>query len=565
MQSFLQYRKIDLAVSKQLERKAENGSLGFGHVDHAARIPPHSYIPPARPESTADLENDDATELDRIGSVATVKTHHSKAAELGHSLTGILARDRTTHEGKGSKVFIVGWEGENDPLNPRNWSIASRITTTLIVAFISFIVGLAASADTAILPQAAAEFGVSDVVESLALGIYLIGYSVGALFAGPFSETFGRNFVYLTTMILFMIFIMASALSPNIGAQLAFRFLAGAFGATPLTCAGGSISDMWPSLEKTYAFPLFAITGFAGPILGPVVASYVAEIGSWRWAEWITLIIAGAVLGLVVLLQPETFPPLLLAWKAQRLRERTGDDRFRAELEIVHTSLWTRLKFALTRPILFAFEPIVALMTLYLTVLYIVLFTFLDGYTYIFQDVYGTSQGLTNVIFTGLFVGIVLAGFLVPLVYNITKASFAKNSFVPEVRLWFAMLGAPTIPISLFWMGWTDYSSISIWSPVMASVLLGYGIICIFMTAYMYVIDSYETYAASALTFMTLTRYSIAGGMTVVGVPFYKNMGTHWTLTILGCISVLMVPIPYILYRYGHVVRKRSKYAVSWN
>lgn len=84
------------------------------------------------------------------------------------------------------------------------------------------------------------------------------------------------------------------------------------------------------------------------------------------------------------------------------------------------------------------------------------------------------------------------------------------------------------------------------------------------MTAYMYLIDSYETFAASALTFVTLTRYLIAGGMTVVGVPFYKNMGPHWTLTILASISILMVPIPYVFYKYGHIMRHKSKYAVSW-
>lgn len=39
------------------------------------------------------------------------------------------------------------------------------------------------------------------------------------------------------------------------------------------------------------------------------------------------------------------------------------------------------------------------------------------------------------------------------------------------------------------------------------------------------IIDSYEMYAASALTSVTLVRYVTAGGMTVVGTPFYKNMG----------------------------------------
>lgn len=89
-------------------------------------------------------------------------------------------------------------------------------------------------------------------------GLYLIGFGAGALFAGPFSETLGRNPVYITTLFLYMIFIMASGLAPNIGAQLAFRFLAGFFGSTPLVCAGGSISDLWSPTERVLAFPVFA-------------------------------------------------------------------------------------------------------------------------------------------------------------------------------------------------------------------------------------------------------------------------------------------------------------------
>jgi hypothetical protein len=181
--------------------------------------------------------------------------------------------------------------------------------------------------------------------------------------------------------------------------------------------------------------------------------------------------LAGLVLSLIVLFQHETYPPLLLKWKAQHLRRITGDDRFRAELEINKATLWTRLKISLGRPFLFMTETIVVLMALYLTILYIVLFTFLDGYTYIFSDTYGTGQGLTNVIFVGIFVGIVLAAPLVPVAYSKTKQDVEEHKsengshINPEVRLWFAMLGAPAVPISLFWMGWTAYVSfpIPIW------------------------------------------------------------------------------------------------------
>ena len=53
--------------------------------------------------------------------------------------------------------------------------------------------------------------------------------------------------------------------------------------------------------------------------------------------------------------------------------------------------------------------------------------------------------------------------------------------------------------------------------------------------------------------------------MVVVGIPFYENMGVHYTLTILGCIAALFAPVPYLFFFYGERIRKLSKYAVDCN
>ncbi|KAF2135134.1 uncharacterized protein K452DRAFT_239892, partial [Aplosporella prunicola CBS 121167] len=248
------------------------------------------------------------------------------------------------------------------------------------------------------------------------------------------------------------------------------------------------------------------------------------------------------------------------------LRKHTGNSRYRSRHELSNVTLASRLKVALTRPFLMVTEPIIILWTLYITVVYIVLFTFLDGYPFIFQKTYGVSQGLTNLIFIAMFIGISLIVFAVPFIYRLTARAVkagGSNGFNPEVRLWYAMITAPAVPISLFWMGWTDNPSISIWSPIISSVLFGYGTVGIFISTTMYIIDSYEMYSASALTFVVLIRYIVAGGMTVAGLPIYERLGVPYTCTILGCVSAVMVPLPYAMYRWGHVVRLRSKYATS--
>lgn len=60
----------------------------------------------------------------------TVPTRKSMGTALGTTLTGIEVRDRSTKEGGDGKVFVVGYEGENDMMNPHNWSFVTRLGAT---------------------------------------------------------------------------------------------------------------------------------------------------------------------------------------------------------------------------------------------------------------------------------------------------------------------------------------------------------------------------------------------------------------------------------------------------
>lgn len=315
MQSFLAYRRFERKVREQYDRDRKRAeALDRGNASHTSSPPEneeaeahrHSSIddlssetevpyPNHSPDDTRDPENaeqpggkedngeasshPDQDELEQRNTVSRSHTNQSFGTRMGHAMTGIEVRElseqltkRRSEAGKGKKegkkpekdgptkekVFVVSFESSKDPMNPHNWGLGKRIGCTILIAAIGFIVGFASSIDSAALTQASEEFGVGEVTESLATGLFLVGFGFGALFAGPISETVGRNPVYIVTLAIYMIWIMASALAPNIGAQLVFRFLAGFFGSTPLTCAGGSISDLWDPMERVFAFPVFA-------------------------------------------------------------------------------------------------------------------------------------------------------------------------------------------------------------------------------------------------------------------------------------------------------------------
>ncbi|KAL1968914.1 hypothetical protein VTN77DRAFT_1275 [Rasamsonia byssochlamydoides] len=602
MQSFLQYRRFGKRLEAQLERNgeklaelrrqrrqareqadnisAESSPSTSGEVSEKEQQeeqqPQDAAAAVQRTSSTSpeeDLERGETPEVTGAD-LDTMTTHDTTGTTLGLVLTGIEVRDRTTKEGGPTlgKVFVVSYEGDKDPMDPYNWSFARRAVATFVLSLIGGVVGWASAIDSAAIPKISEAFGVSDVAASLSTGIFLIGFGVGALISGPFSETVGRNPIYIATLVFYMLFLMGAGLAQHFGTLLVCRFFAGMFGATPLVCAGGSLSDLWTPAERVYAFPMFACASFLGPLLGPVAGSWIGQTGvlSWRWVEWVSLIFSGLVLAIVVLFQPETYGPILLKWKAEHLRRLTGDKRYRGAIEVRKIPLIWRLIRSLYRPFLMtAREVIIMLFALYLTVIYIVLFTFLTGYTYIYTDTYQLSQGKTGLCFLGIAVGIVLSAGLIPVNTRLRQRDIARaqaqghDRVAPESRLYWAMFGAPAIPISLFWMGWTARPSISLWSPLLASVLFGFGIICVFMSSYQYLIDSYEIYAASALASVTLIRYVASGAMIEFSIPFYKNMGVAYTLTILGSLSAILVPIPFVFYKYGPLIRKKSKYAAS--
>lgn len=85
-------------------------------------------------------------------------------------------------------------------------------------------------------------------------------------------------------------------------------------------------------------------------------------------------------------------------------------------------------------------------------------------YDYIFGDVYDINSGLTSIIFVALFIGILLDLILVMLVRRQTNQQLARDGddgtgvkLNREFRLLFAMYGAPTIPVGLFWQA-CEYS-----------------------------------------------------------------------------------------------------------
>jgi multidrug resistance protein len=128
---------------------------------------------------------------------------------------------------------------------------------------------------------------------SFVVSVYILGYAIGPLFMAPLSELYGRLPVYHVSNALFVVFTVACAVSSSLGMLVAFRFLDGCVGSTPLVLGGGSIADLIPQEKRGGIMAIWAIGPLLGPVVGPIAGGYVAENLGWRWVFWIIAIVVG--------------------------------------------------------------------------------------------------------------------------------------------------------------------------------------------------------------------------------------------------------------------------------
>jgi MFS transporter, DHA1 family, multidrug resistance protein len=216
--------------------------------------------------------------------------------------------------------------------------------------------------------------------------------------------------------------------------------------------------------------------------------SIVESSLGWRWIFWVMMIFAGSCSLLAIFFLPETYAPVILLKKAERLRKAdpSGTKDLVAEHENQDWSIRSLVNRVLLRPIkMLMMEPILVLISIYLSIVYGILYALFEAFPIIFIRVRGFTPSQSGLIFIGIGIGTSLGSVLNALFSRHYPALIDKwRGFPPpEQRLFAGMLGGPALSIGAFWLGWTgNYASIPWYVPALSGILLGMGVSMIFMS-----------------------------------------------------------------------------------
>lgn len=330
--------------------------------------------------------------------------------------------------------------------------------------------------------------------------------------------------------------------------------------AAPQTVSGGLFCDLYPDLgPRGMAVTMLGLTSNVGPLVGPIISGFTST-RAWQWQFWCALILAGANWPML-LMMPETFAPVL---NARALRKAAAEESSADHTPKMPFSLREQMRI-LTRPIRILSEPLVFFTDLFILYQYVIFFLYFGAYPVIFRGTYAMSDGVSALMFVPTGIGAVLAiGIFMAWDKFHKKSVEQKKPWALREeyrRLPLACLGGPLFALSEFWLGWAARPNIHWVVPALSGIPLGIGIDLTFLALNNYLTDAYDIYSASALASSVFTRNILAAVLIPLTThPLYARLGTQWACTLLGCLCLILTPIPFAFIRWGPAMRRRSPF-----
>ncbi|CAG8311495.1 unnamed protein product [Penicillium salamii] len=523
---------------------------------------------PAQPIERRE-SNLNEVELERIN---TYRLQHRSTVGSG---IGITPREEWLPLGAGKpyppalpdpEQYIVEFNDANDPLHPQNWSLKRKVGISVTLAYTTFVSSFASAIYSAAVGEIAPHFHISTEVAILGVTLYVLGFASGPTIWAPASELIGRRWPICIGMFGYSIFTIATATSKDVQTLMLTRFFAGFFSASPIAIVPAVFADIYNNQTRGVAIAMFAMAVFVGPFASPFTGGFIAmSYLGWRWTMYIASIMGWLATGLCLLFLKETYAPAVLVEKAATLRRQTHNWGIRARQEEIELDWGELITNNFSRPFRMLFtEPIVFLISLWMSFVYGLMYALLSAYPVVFQGIHGMNLGVGSLPFIGLIIGEFLAGaYILWDQRSYSKKLAANNNIpIPEWRLPPAILGGICFCVGLFWYGWTGWTKSIHWmAPTASGIMTGFGIYVIFLQCFNYLIDSYLTFAASVFAANTIIRSAVGAAFPLFSKQMFVNLGVQWAGTLLGCLALIMVPIPLAFIKWGPALRKRSKFA----
>ena len=167
----------------------------------------------------------------------------------------------------------------------RGLIIATVTTATALYALTLTIVNVA-------LPQIQGAFSVTQDQVAWVVTFNIVATAVGTPLTGWLTGRFGQRRVMLVSMFGFGTATVLCGFSDSLVELVIWRVAQGLFGAPLAPLSQAIVLDSTPKEKQGGAIAIFGMGVVLGPVIGPTVGGYLAEIYSWRWVFFLIVPVA---------------------------------------------------------------------------------------------------------------------------------------------------------------------------------------------------------------------------------------------------------------------------------
>lgn len=173
-----------------------------------------------------------------------------------------------------------------------------------LIAFLVSLTPFAVDTYLVTMPVMAKYFNTNLHNIELTVSIFLVGYSVGQFVGGPLSDNFGRKYMALVGLFIFIFSSFMIFSSTNIVELWVFRFTQAFGGGFALVNGASSIRDRFSGEQSAKVFSTLTLIMSIPPLVAPIVGSFIGDFLGWEYIFWFLGCYGCLVFLMVVLFLP---------------------------------------------------------------------------------------------------------------------------------------------------------------------------------------------------------------------------------------------------------------------
>lgn len=214
------------------------------------------------------------------------------------------------------------------------WAYRHRIM--LVLSLASALQGIAGTSYHQVLLDIKTEFASSWWLVAATVSLYSLATALSRLAVAPLLDRLGEGLLVLPSLALFCAGSALAAWAPGVGALAAGIALQG-FGIAPVSIISSSVvASQYGDAERGRILGLSQTVSWIGPMLGPIVGSYMTVLAGWRSIFLIHGFLVLPLVGAILLCEGELY---------QAGRRRQAVEKTRWGFDLVAVSLLGALHF----------------------------------------------------------------------------------------------------------------------------------------------------------------------------------------------------------------------------